>query len=152
MSGENRECKKQSSQTGLKPQSSGWQRWLMRSTNWLDTGQAVPEIEKKKHDDFQDVNEEMCQKQTPIVISGIPHLKSILVAQIHYSVVVNLIKNWTCTDGALDLPWVKYIVWIRCKQLTNMSPFSCEHTEFGFELIFSGMALEADHWFDINHV
>lgn len=33
-----------------------------------------------------------------------------------------------------------------------MSPFSCEHTEFGFELIFSGMALEADHWFDINHV
>lgn len=27
----------------------------MRSTNWLDTGQAVPETEKKKHDDFQDV-------------------------------------------------------------------------------------------------
>lgn len=62
----------------------------MRSTNWLDTGQAVPETEKKKHDDFEDVNEEMCQKQTPILISGIPHLKSILI---HYSVVVNLIKN-----------------------------------------------------------
>lgn len=54
-----------------------------------------------------------------IVISGIS------VPQIHYSVAVNLIKYWTCTDGALDLVWVPCIVCTVYTQQQLMHVFVC---------------------------
>lgn len=79
----------------------------------------------------------------PTVITGIS------VPQIHYSVAVNLIKYWTCTDGVLDLLWERCIRRIcsnnRCTWL-----FACEPTAPGF--VFSIDSKERDSlWMARTH-
>lgn len=84
---------------------------------------------KQKHDDFEDVHEK-CVKKGPHRNLRYSPPPIYFCPQIHYSVAVNLIKYWTCTDVARDLLWVQCVVCICCNN-RHVSLFACEHKVIG---------------------